>query len=106
MISKFVRDTSYFMGDGELNKYKEKCIADPDNSGLSLIYRGSGISQGEHPLKDRINFYECGNCKNKNTKIIYAKWVVHPMSGDVYWDYEMHCEKCGKYTTYSYAEND
>jgi hypothetical protein len=106
MISKFVRDKSYFMGDKELKEYTDRCVPDPDNSGLSKIYWGTGISYEEHPLKDKFSFYVCGNCESKSVKIIYAKWAVHPMSGDVYWDYEIHCEDCGKYTTYSYAEND
>jgi len=37
--------------------------------------------------------------------VIAAQYNVHPMSGDLYYDYEMVCEACGQFTTASYCEN-
>ena len=86
-------------------KYNEECIASEDNSGLKKIYYGTGISRDTHPLKKHINMRVCGNCNNPKVKVIYAQWSVHPMSGDKYYDYEVFCEKCQKFTSRSYTEN-
>ena len=69
-------------------------------------YKGTGIPPSDHPLHDRINMGGCANCGNENILVIAATWSVHPMNGDVYWDYEVSCERCGKYTQCSYSEND
>lgn len=68
-------------------------------------YSGNGISLHEHPLyKKPIKMKPC-NCGSFNAKVIFAKYCIHPMSGDLYWDYEIFCPDCKKYTLRSYAEN-
>ena len=88
--------------------YSDPCLADNENSGFKMIYYGTGIRRDSHPLKKRINMRGCGNpkCGSEHVKVIYAQWSVHPMSGDKYWDYEIFCEDCKKFTLRSYAEND
>ena len=85
-------------------KYNKQCINLKD--GLEVLYEGTGISPNNHPFKKRIRMWGCRNCDNEEVKVIYVRWVVHPMSGDKYWDYEIHCEKCNKYSQYSFAGND
>jgi len=72
-------------------------------------YLGTGIAWEDHPLKDNIPEWagtKCGNCDSENTRIIAAQWSVSFHSGDVYWDCEIFCEDCGKYSQRAYAEND
>lgn len=69
-------------------------------------YKGTGISFVDHPLKNHIWFNGCGNCESNNVKVLAAQWSVSYHSGDQYWDYEIFCEDCGKYTQRAYAEND
>jgi len=72
-------------------------------------YLGTGIAWKDHPLKNYIPEWagtKCKNCNSKNTKIIAAQWSVAFHSGDIYWDCEIFCEDCGKYTQRAYAEND
>ncbi|GAB4339678.1 MAG: hypothetical protein OHK0038_18940 [Flammeovirgaceae bacterium] len=64
-------------------------------------YEGKGILAEKHPLKNYIE-----HMKNNHDKlIIYARYVVHPMNGNVYWDYEIK-ENNDSFLLYSYAEND
>ena len=101
-----VSDTPRMVDEDYKKKYPDPCIADEGNSGFKMIYFGLGITRNKHPLKKRINMRECGNCNNADVKVIYAQWSVHPMSGDTYWDYEVYCEKCKKYSSRSFAGND
>ncbi len=69
-------------------------------------YKGTGVSPKGHPLKGHIRFSGCGNCESENVEVIAAQWSVSYASCDQYWDYEIFCEDCGKYTQRSYADND
>ena len=100
-----ISETPRMVDEDYKEKYPEDCIADEDNSGLKKIYFGSGIAPSKHPLKKHVRFGKCENCNDPDVKVIYAQWSVHPMSGDAYWDYELFCEKCKKYSSRSYAEN-
>jgi hypothetical protein len=72
-------------------------------------FLGTGVLWKDHPLKDYIPEWagtRCGNCKGTNTKIIAAQWSVSYASGDSYWDCEIFCEDCEKYTQRAFSEND
>ena len=69
-------------------------------------YKGTGIKPKKHPLLSYIGFRGCGNCESDNVLVIAAQWCVSYHSGDAYWDYEIFCKKCGKFTQRAYAEND
>jgi hypothetical protein len=67
-------------------------------------YLGKGVRWEDHPLKGYIPKYRWGNCESENVKIIAAQWCVSYASGDQYFDCELICADCGKYTQYSYAD--
>jgi hypothetical protein len=85
--------------------FKENLIPDEHNDWDGQTFRGLGVPIQEHPLKSNCNMQGCGNCKSENVKVIYAQWSVSVASGDAYWDYEIICEDCGKYTSRSFSEN-
>ena len=85
--------------------YSEPLVPDENNDYISMKYWGKGVSIKAHPLKDRLHLYGCGHCKGENVMIIYAQWSVSAASGNEYWDYEMFCSDCGKYTSRSFSEN-
>jgi hypothetical protein len=99
-----VRDTPYFVPADYQTHFAEPCAFFP-NYKMQDWYLGTGIKPGDHPLAWRIPFDNCGQCQSANVLVIAAQFVVHPMSGDLYWDYEIVCADCGKFTTRSYAEN-
>lgn len=68
-------------------------------------YRGTGIAPAAHPLAGEIPFAGCEHCTSRNVLVIAAQRSIHPMSGDEYWDYELVCQICGRFTQRSYAEN-
>lgn len=75
-------------------------------------YHGTGLPPAEHPglhtlrvLQTDLPNSECGYCASKNVLVIALQGCIHPMSGDVYYDYEIVCNACGGFTTYAYAEN-
>ncbi|MEX2683498.1 MAG: hypothetical protein Q6373_018115 [Candidatus Sigynarchaeota archaeon] len=68
-------------------------------------YTGTGIRPDDHPLARFISFSGCGSCGSDDVLVIAAQWCVAYHSGDVYWDYEIACNACGKYTRCSYCEN-
>lgn len=103
MTDESVTDEPRFIENDYESRYSDPCQMLKD--GLEKLCKGSGISPASHPLKEFIRFRNCGNCKSKTVKVLYARWVVHPMSGDAYWDYEIYCEKCKKYTQRSFTEN-
>ncbi|MBN1411342.1 MAG: hypothetical protein JW969_10905 [Spirochaetales bacterium] len=76
-------------------------------------YHGTGVSPKDHPgnellrvLKSHLPGSRCGYCESDDVLVIALQGCVHPMSGDAYYDYEIVCKQCGKFTSYSYAEND
>ena len=91
-----------------LTKYDKDCIEDEASCSAKRIFVGKGVYPAAHPLREKINFTrtKCSNCNSFNVKVIYAHWCVHMMSGDTYWDYEIHCETCNMFTKHSFADND
>ncbi|MCP4439013.1 MAG: hypothetical protein GY810_08735 [Aureispira sp.] len=91
-------------------KYKNSSQACEEihSSMTELVYSGSGIVPSQHPLnKDLgLSYASCHNCDSKNIMVIYTKRCVHPFSGDEYYDYEILCQDCHKFTQVSHADND
>ena len=106
MLYETVEDTPRIASKDFATIYNEPLIADENNDWLGMVFRGSGISVDDHPLKERMNMRGCGACSSDNVKVIYAQWSVSPHSGDSYWDYEIICADCGKFTARSFNEND
>ena len=107
MVDEWVRDEPRLIEKDYKTKYT-KPLVKYHKRGQDW-YLGTGIVWEKHPLKSDIPKWagsKCGNCKSENTKIIAAQWCVSYASGDAYWDCEIYCEDCGKYTQRAYAEND
>lgn len=85
--------------------YESPCELIGEFDWLQQIYRGTGITPEGHPAKN-IPFSDCENCQSKNVLVLYTQWSVSPHSGDKYWDFEIVCNDCGKFTSKSYSEND
>ena len=106
MLYERVTDTPSFVSEEYKTEFSEPIIPNDDNEMVSREYYGTGVQINEHPLKNHINFYGCGECESTNVKVIYGQWCVSTASGDAYWDYEIVCDDCGKFTARSYNEND
>lgn len=102
MTSEWINNEPQLIEKDYKKRYKTPCSL---FKGFQNWYKGTGISPQDHPLNGYINMKGCGNCKSENVKVIAAEWNVAYHSGDVYWDYEIYCEDCGKYTQRAYAEN-
>ena len=100
-----IRIKPHFVPKNYLKEYNEPIKTISEGNGFRWEYAGTGVRISEHPLKKGCDMHGCGSCKSRNVKVIYAQMNIHPMSGDKYYDYEIFCEDCGKYTTRSYAEN-
>ena len=87
-------------------QFDKELVPNEDNEGIWMEFFGTGIPINEHPLENRCNMHGCGECKSDNVKVIYGKWCVSTHSGDAYWDYEIACGECGKFTARSFSEND
>ena len=44
-------------------------------------------------------------CESKDVLVIALQGCVSMHSGDAYYDFELRCNACGKFSVYSYAEN-
>ncbi|MFW9794295.1 MAG: hypothetical protein ACFFEE_08335 [Candidatus Thorarchaeota archaeon] len=106
MLYERVTDSPSLVPDEYETEYDEPIIANDDNEGIWREYYGTGVKIEDHPLKDYINMSGCGECENTDVNVIYGKWCVSTASGDVYWDYEIVCSNCGKFTARSFNEND
>lgn len=98
-----IRDEPYLTSADYRTKYSEPCVKVKQYG--QTWYFGTGIAPEEHPLKGHIGIRGCGNCQSENVKVIAAQRSVSYASGDQYWDCEVYCEDCGKYTQRAYAEN-
>jgi len=105
MVYQVISDSPRLASDDWSSMSSEPLVADDSNDYTSMIYRGNGVKIDAHPLKDRLHMNGCGNCRGENVLIIYAQWSVSTASGNEYWDYEMFCRDCGKYTSRSFSEN-
>ena len=106
MLYERVTDSPSFVSNEFESEYAEPLIANERNEGVWQEFWGTGVPFEEHPLKSHINFYGCGECKSSNVDVIYGHWSVSTASGDDYWDYEIVCKDCGKFTDRSFNEND
>ena len=106
MFYEEIREIPRLAPDDWKTQFTEELVPDEYNDYDAQTYRGAGIRIDEHPLKSHCNMQGCGNCKSDNVLVIYAQWSVSVHSGDSYWDYEIICEDCGKYTSRSFSEND
>jgi hypothetical protein len=106
MLYERITDIPSFVCEDYASQHPEPIIEDSQNDWTEREYYGSGISVENHPLKSHINFNGCGECESENVKVIYSRWCVSTASGDAYWDYEIICENCGKFTARSFNEND
>ncbi len=105
MLYERVND-SPVLGSKDFLQFDQPIIANENNEWTWMEYYGSGVDISNHPLKDRCNMHGCAECKSENVKVIYGKWCVSTHSGDAYYDYEIICEDCGRFTARSYNEND
>ena len=106
MLYERVTDTPSLVSDDYESEHPEPIMENSRNDWTWREYYGTGVSMENHPLKDHINFYGCGECESENVKVIYGSWSVSTASGDAYWDYEIICGDCGKFTARSFNEND
>ena len=106
MLFERVTDEPSFVSKDFETDYSEPIIENERNEMVWMEFYGTGIPIENHPLKNHINFSSCGACKSSNVKVIYGMWCVSTASGDAYWDSEIVCEDCGKFTSRSFNEND
>jgi hypothetical protein len=101
---EWIQDTPRLVPANYKALYSTPCELMPD--GFEW-YKGTGIVAAKHPLEGWILFStDCGACESEDTLIIAAQWSVNYHNGDRYWDYELACQSCGKFTQRSFAEND
>ena len=103
-MTSWTVDTPYLAPEDYKTRFDAPCIYFP-NYKMQDWFLGTGIKPSDHPLAWRIEFGGCGHCQSNNVLVIAAQYSVHPFSGDLYWDYEIVCNECGKFTTRSYSEN-
>nr|MDO8113663.1 hypothetical protein [Candidatus Sigynarchaeota archaeon] len=108
MIDTSTSDTPIFVPKDFKTLFTKPCAFDErmSNEWHQEWFTGTGISPAEHPLARQIAFSACGNCGSNDVLVIAAQWCVSYHSGDAYWDYEIECRLCGKYTKASFCEND
>ncbi len=105
MLYERVND-SPALGSKTYLEFEESLMENPRNDYDWCEYYGSGVPIDGHPLKRQCRMRGCAECESDNVKVIYAKWCVSVHSGDSYYDYEVVCADCGKFTARSYNEND
>lgn len=73
---------------------------------------GSGIRPADHPMRNEMRALELGldqadclYCESKDVYVIALQGCVSMHSGDAYYDFELRCNQCEKFSVYSYAEN-
>lgn len=81
-------------------------VPDEGNEWTWMQYEGTGVTIDEHPLKERCHMRGCGECSSENVLVIFGRWCVSTASGDEYWDYEIKCIDCGKFTARLFSDND
>lgn len=106
MLYERVTDTPSFVSIEYETEFSEPIIPNEMNEMAWQEFYGTGVPFDGHPLEKHINFNGCGACESSNVNVIYATWSVSTASGDAYWDYEIVCGDCGKFTARSFNEND
>ena len=76
----------------------------PGYSRYGSQYRGTGIPPAEHPLRWRIAFEGCLHCGSADVLVVQADWGVSLSSGDLSWGYEIKCQQCGTYSSWSFDD--
>ncbi len=106
MIETHTSSSPAFVPTDYKARFKTPCALDVamSESHHQDWYAGTGIRPVDHPLTGTIQFSGCGSCGSDNVFVIAAQWCVSYASGDAYWDYEIACNACGKYTQRSYCE--
>ena len=105
-LDTWIRDTPALAAKDYKTRYSTPCQPRDSQQEMGFEwYVGTGIEPAAHPLEGQIHFAGCGACGSEQVLVIAAQWNVHLMSGDVYWDYEVECQTCQKFTQRSYAEN-
>lgn len=100
----WIRNTPGLVPEDYKDRYTTACELIPSSFEW---YIGTGIVAAEHPLDGWIIFdATCAACKSEDVLVIAAQWNVSMNNGDRYWDYELACQSCGKFTQNSFAEND
>lgn len=97
-----VKDTPSFVSIDYKTAYAEACLK---IEGPQDWYKGTGVSAEKHPLSGCVTFGPCVGCGSRNVLVIAAQFNVHPFSGDSYYDYELACLDCERFSTVSYSEN-
>jgi hypothetical protein len=105
MLYEQVTDVPRLASMDYQTRFSQPVIPDERNDWDGKIFRGTGVPIKDHPQNGSINMYGCGNCKSDNVAIIYTQWSVSVASGDVYWDYELVCKDCSKFTSKSFSDN-
>ncbi len=105
MIYEVVSVSPRLAPDNWKTAFDKELVPDEKNDWDGMIYRGTGLPIDNHPMKERLHMHGCGNCNSNDVEIIYAQWSVSVASGNEYWDYEMFCNDCKKYTSRSFSEN-
>ncbi|MFX1369045.1 MAG: hypothetical protein ACFFAY_10635 [Promethearchaeota archaeon] len=106
MLYETVTETPRIAAKDYATKYSDQIVPDEGNCDFAMTFRGTGISIAEHPLRESAHMRGCANCEGEDVLVIYAQWSVSTASGDVYWDHEIVCNKCGMFTARSFSDND
>lgn len=103
-VDTWVNDKPMLISEDYKTIYDSPCEA--QSSDDFPWYRGTGIAPLRHPIHGHIPFQyaSCGNCESKDVLVIVAQWNVSYSNGDRYWDYEIECQECGKFTKRSYCD--
>jgi hypothetical protein len=104
MLYETVTDTPR-IASPDYMKMEKPIEPDEGNEWTWMQYTGSGVSISDHPLNNRCHMRGCGDCESGNVIVIFGRWCVSTASGDEYWDYEIRCNDCGKFTARSFSEN-
>lgn len=102
-LSVYVHDEPECTEKDYQTRYKKPCLK--VEVGFQSWYLGTGVLLKKHPLKKFLSVDRCGECGSEDFLVIAAQHSIHPQTGDEYWDCEIACNECGKYTLFSYAEN-
>ena len=102
-VDVWVRDLPGLAPADYKTRFDSACQLHPDGF---KWYKGTGIAPSAHPLAGHIPFKECAGCGSDRVLIIAAQWNVHWLNGDEYWDYEIECQVCQRFTQRSFADND
>ena len=101
----FITDNPCFVPHNYLEIYGDPCKIIREGPMDHEWYRGFGIPPEEHPLNHKIPFCDCHNCESVNVLVIAAQYDVNALDGEEYYNYELFCEDCEKFTRACYVEH-